>query len=282
MGESLVPTASAEAADKRLVRWLELLGQPLVRFINDFGGFWKFTASTFFWMFRPPYRWRLLLEQMDMVGVGTVIIILLSGAFTGAVFTFQSLFAFRQFGGEDLVGSTVVLSLARELAPAMTVLLFAGRSGSSMATELATMRVTEQIDAMETMAVNPLQYLVVPRVVASFIMVPALTMVFTTTGWLGCFYIATAREGLDPGTLFTNTMYHSDPPDFAEGLIKSAIYGTLVALISCYRGYMTTGGARGVGKSATAAVVLSSVSMVMLNYFVTELLHPILYAQYNL
>jgi phospholipid/cholesterol/gamma-HCH transport system permease protein len=223
-----------------------------------------------------------LLEQMQIVGVGTVIIIVLSGFFTGAVFTFQSLFAFRRFGGEDLVGSTVVISLARELGPAMTVLLFAGRSGSSMATELATMRVTEQIDAMETMAVNAIQYLVAPRVVASFLMVPALTIIFVTCGWLGCFQVGTIREGLDPGNLTSMTNYFLDPPDFAEGLIKSAIYGTIVALISCFLGFTTSGGARGVGLAATRAVVISSVSMVILNYFVTELLNPILYAGYNL
>ncbi|MBI5498267.1 MAG: ABC transporter permease [Deltaproteobacteria bacterium] len=283
MSESIPPPVSAadEIAapfQKLLVRSRELL----VEYAGDFGGFWNFTASTFFWMFRRPYRWPLLIEQMMTVGVGTTVIILLAGIFTGGVFTFQSLYAFRRFGGEDLVGSTVVISLARELGPAMTVLLFAGRSGSSMSTELATMRVTEQIDAMETMAVNPLQYLVVPRVIASTIMCPALDIIFVTTGWVGCFLTGTLREGLDPGALTTQTNYYLDPPDFAEGVIKSALYGMFVALISCYKGYTCSGGAKGVGQAATRAVVLSSVSMVILNYFVTELLHPFLYAQYNL
>ncbi|MEW5852576.1 MAG: ABC transporter permease [Myxococcota bacterium] len=282
MSETLLPVQNAPPEGNRAIRLVEAVGRPLADAINDFGGFWKFVVGTFFWMFRPPYRWKLVIEQMNFLGVGTIIIIILSGAFTGAVFTFQSLFAFRRFGGEDLVGSTVVISLARELGPAMTVLLFAGRSGSSMATELATMRVTEQIDAMETMAVNAIQYLVVPRVIASFLMVPALEMVFTTAGWVGCYWIGTTREGLDPGNMIERTNYFLDPPDFLEGVIKSALYGTFVALISCYKGYMTTGGARGVGLAATSAVVVSSVSMVMLNYFVTELIHPLLYAQYNL
>jgi len=258
------------------------LRSATLEFLEQFGMFWKFFGVTFLWMFRRPYRWRLLIEQMYMSGVGTTVIVGLSGVFTGAVFTFQSLFAFRRFGGEDLVGSTVVISLARELGPAMTVLLFAGRSGSAMATELATMRVTEQIDAMETMAVNAIQYLVVPRVIASFLIVPALTMIFVTAGWIGCFWVGTLREGLDPGAMVTQTNYFLDPPDFLEGLIKSSIYGTFVALISCFMGYYSTGGARGVGLSATRAVVISSVAMVMLNYFVTELIHPFLYAAYNL
>jgi phospholipid/cholesterol/gamma-HCH transport system permease protein len=284
MSESIPPppAADADAIPGVLEQLLGPLRDVLVSFLEDFGEFWKFMATTFFWLLRRPYRWVLLLEQMQFVGVGTVIIIALSGIFTGAVFTFQSLTAFRRFGGEDLVGMTVVISLARELGPAMTVLLFAGRSGSSMASELATMRVSEQIDAMETMAVNAIQYLVVPRVVASTLMCPALTIIFVTTGWVGCFLTGTIREGLDPGALVTQTNYYLDPPDFAEGIIKSAIYGMFVALISCYKGYTTTGGARGVGLSATRAVVLSSVCMVVLNYFVTELLHPILYAQYNL
>jgi phospholipid/cholesterol/gamma-HCH transport system permease protein len=282
MGETLLPTQFKEPSPHRLVQALEAVGDPVARALTGFGGFWKFVVTTFFWMVRPPYRWGLLVEQMEQVGVGTVVIIALAGVFTGAVFTFQSLFAFRLFGGEDLVGMTVVIALARELGPAMTVLLFAGRSGSSMASELATMRVTEQIDAMETMAVNAIQYLVVPRVIASFLMVPALNMVFVTTGWFGCFFIGTEREGLDPGTMIMRTYYFLDPPDFGEGLIKSAIYGTFTALISCYLGFTTSGGARGVGRAATQSVVLSSVSMVVLNYFVTELIHPFLYAQYNL
>lgn len=284
MSETLPPSASAapDATPNLVIRTLNRLYEWGVEVLEDFGGFWRFMASTLFWMVRPPYRWRLVVEQMQILGVGTVIIIALSGFFVGAVFTFQSLFAFRRFGGEDLVGSTVVISLARELGPAFTVLLFAGRSGSSMATELATMRVTEQIDAMETMAVNSVQYLVVPRLIASTLMVPCLEMIFVTTGWAGCFFTGSVREGLDPGAMVTQTNYYLDPPDFAEGIIKSAVYGAVVALVSCYKGYNTTGGARGVGLAATNAVVLSSVSAVMLNYFVTELIHPFLYAAYNL
>jgi len=283
MSETVPPPRSA--AEDATTAFGALWGRSkdlFAEYAGDFGGFWQFTVNTFAWMFRPPYRWSLLLEQLQILGVGTMIIILLAGIFTGGVFTFQSLYAFRRFGGEDLVGTTVVISLARELGPAMTVLLFAGRSGSSMATELATMRVTEQIDAMETMAVSPMQYLVVPRVIASFIMAPALTIIFVTTGWIGCFFTGTIREGLDPGALITQTMYYMDPPDFAEGIIKSALYGTFVALISCYKGYTCSGGAKGVGLAATRAVVISSVTMVMLNYFVTELLNPILYSQYRL
>lgn len=277
--EQIDPEPPPPGAVVRYLNGVWLYGEEV---LADFGAFWKFFGATFAWMVRPPYRFKLLLEQMQFLGVGTVIIIALSGLFVGAVFTFQSLFAFRRFGGEDLVGSTVVISLARELGPAFTVLLFAGRSGSSMATELATMRVTEQIEAMETMAVNAIQYLVVPRMLASFMMVPALNIIFVTSGWVGCYLVGTVREGLDPGAMVTQTNYYLDPPDFLEGVLKSAVYGLFVATISCYKGYTTTGGARGVGLAATRAVVISSVAAVTMNYFVTELIHPLLYAAYNL
>jgi len=259
------------------VRLFEYIGEPFERFLNDIGALFKFGGRILYWAFRRPFRFKLLLEQAEFIGFGSIFIVLLAGLFTGMVFCFQSLFALRKFGGEDLVGSMVVISLARELAPVMTSLMVAGRAGSSMATEIGTMRVTEQIDAMATMAVSPIQYLVVPRVIAAIIVLPCLTMVFDCAGFVGAYVVATGREGLDPGVFLEQTYYLLDPPDFAEGLIKAAVFGAIIAWVSSYKGYITSGGARGVGLAATKAVVISSVSVLIVDYFLTEMINPLLY-----
>jgi phospholipid/cholesterol/gamma-HCH transport system permease protein len=155
--------------------------------------------------------------------------------------------------------------------------MVAGRAGSSMATEIGTMKVTEQIDAMATMAVSPTQYLAVPRVIAAMLMLPCLTMLFDCTGFLGSFFVSTTRELLDPGIFLEQTYYMLDPPDFAEGMIKAFFFGAIIAWVSCYKGFVTSGGARGVGLAATRAVVISSVSVLIVDYFLTEMINPLLY-----
>jgi phospholipid/cholesterol/gamma-HCH transport system permease protein len=259
------------------VRLFERIGEPFERLITDVGALVQFGGGILYWMFRRPWRHKLLLQQAEFIGFGSVFIVFLAGLFTGMVFCFQSLQALRKFGAEDLVGSMVVISLARELAPVITSLMVAGRAGSSMATEIGTMRVTEQIDAMATMAVNPVQYLVVPRVLAGVLVLPCLTMVFDCSGFFGAYLVATGREGLDPGVFLEQTYYLLDPPDFAEGLIKATVFGAIIAWVSCYKGYITSGGARGVGLAATKAVVISSVSVLIVDYFLTEMINPLLY-----
>ncbi len=269
--------STVPAAKNPLVRLFEAIGAPVQSFVEEVGGLFRFGGQILYWMFRPPYRPKLLLQQLDFIGFGSVFIVLLAGFFTGAVFAFQSLFAFRKFGAMDLVGPTTTISIARELAPVITSLMVAGRAGSSMATEIGTMKVTEQIDAMATMAVSPVQYLAVPRVIAAMLMLPALTMLFDCSGFFGAFLISTTRELLDPGVFLEQTYYQLDPPDFLEGLIKATFFGIIIAWVSCYKGFVTTGGARGVGLAATRAVVISSVSVLIIDYFLTELINPLLY-----
>ena len=267
----------AGALAQAVRRPFEVVGSHLLAFVTDLGGLFAFGGQILYWLVRPPFRPRLILQQMEFVGFGSAFIVLLAGTFTGMVFAFQSLFAFRKFGAEDLVGPTTTISMARELAPVITSLMVAGRAGSSMATEIGTMRVTEQIDAMATMAVSPVQYLAVPRLVATVLMLPCLTMLFDCAGFAGAYLVSIYRELLDPGIFLEQTYYMLDPPDFAEGLIKAVVFGAIIAWVSCYKGFTTTGGARGVGMAATRAVVISSVSVLVVDYFVTELINPLLY-----
>jgi phospholipid/cholesterol/gamma-HCH transport system permease protein len=261
----------------RLYALVVAIGLPVVRAIVELGHMVIFVGQVLFWLPRRPIRWSEILRLCRDVGFGSLFIVILTGFFTGLVFGIQTLVGFRRFGAEALVGPATLISLAREMGPVLTALMVAGRSGSGMATELGTMRVTEQIDALSTMAVEPIQYLVVPRLIAATLMVPMLASIFTGCGFLGSFIMAVGREGVDPGVFLYETYNILDPPDFIEGYVKAAFFGAQISLISCYKGFNTSGGARGVGQAATAAVVYSSVSILVGTYLLTELLQPILY-----
>jgi phospholipid/cholesterol/gamma-HCH transport system permease protein len=237
--------------------------------LQDFGEMLLFAGETFAWALRPPFRWELLLAQMAAIGVGSVFIVAVTGVFSGMVLALQMNYGMRQFGAEGYVGGSVAFSLARELGPVFTALMVTGRSGSAISTELGTMRVTEQIDAMETMAVNPIQYLVVPRVFASVIMFPTLAMLFSTVGYIGGYVVGVDVLGIPAGPFIEHTRTLVDVPDILHGLFKATVFGLVVSIITTYRGYAAKGGARGVGEGTTRAVVMSSVSVLVVNYFIT-------------
>jgi phospholipid/cholesterol/gamma-HCH transport system permease protein len=218
---------------------------------------------------RPPFRPELILAQMAAIGVGSTFIVGTTGFFTGMVFALQVTYAMAQFGAEGYVGGSVALSLARELAPVLTALMVIGRSGSAIATELGTMRVTEQIDAMDTMAVNPIQYLAVPRLIASVLMFPMLTMLFNALGYAGGYLMGIFVSQIPPGPFIEHTRTMVEPQDVVHGLFKSLIFGGVVAIITCYRGYSAQGGARGVGEGTTRAVVMSSIAILVVDYALT-------------
>jgi phospholipid/cholesterol/gamma-HCH transport system permease protein len=222
--------------------------------------------------FRPPFRVWLLLTQMEFIGVGALPIILLTGTFAGAVFTLESVYAFSMFNMESMVGATVALALTRELSPVLAALMITGRSGSAMATELGTMRVTEQIDALASMAINPVQYLFVPRFLASVIMFPILAMVFNLVGVVGSYVVGVHMWGIDPGNFVAKIQWYVQANDVVSGLIKASVFGGFVSLVSCFKGYRAEGGARGVGEATTRAVVIGSVSIMILDYFLTVLM----------
>ena len=176
------------------------------------------------------------------------------------------------FNAESLVGSTVGISLARELSPVLTGLMVAGRAGSGIATELGTMRVTEQIDALATMAVNPVQYLVVPRFLAGLIMVPVLSALFTLVGMIGCYIVAVVLLDIDRGIFLSQVYWYVDPDDLTSGIIKACVFGGILTMVGCYKGFYASGGARGVGLATTQSVVVSSVMILISDYFLTALM----------
>ena len=256
-----------------LVRAIEDMGRGLIGGVEELGRLVTLGADVARWSVRRPFRLANLFFQLDFVGVGSVFIVMLTGLFTGMVFANQSARAFAMFDAQSLVGPTVALVLTRELAPVFSALMVTMRAGSAMCTELGTMRVTEQVDALETMAVNPVQYLLVPRVLAGLLMVPMLTLLFDTVGILGAYVVAVFGQGVSAGTFISRTQSWLDPPDVFEGLIKGAIFGLAVALICCFKGYNATGGAKGVGAATTQAMVSSALSIFILDFIVGVLLH---------
>lgn len=252
---------------------IERIGHMVFAAVQDMGGLALLLGDVARWAVRPPFRFTNYFSQLDFVGVGSSFIVALTGIFSGMVFAHQSARAFELFDAESLVGPTVALTVTRELAPVFSALMVTMRSGSAMCTELGTMRVTEQIDALETMAVNPVQYLLVPRVLAGLIMVPVLVMVFDLMGMAGAYFVSVIVKGISAGTFLARTQQWLDPEDIAEGVIKGAVFGLSVALIACYKGYRAHGGAKGVGQATTEAMVTSALAIFILDYFVGVLLH---------
>lgn len=251
--------------------YVESLGRSVVGGVESVGQAALFVLETLTWIPRPPWRLKLLLHQMDAIGVGSLFIVLLTATFTGMVFALQTSKGFALFGAESLVGPTVGLSLSRELAPVLTGLMVTGRAGSGIATEIGTMRVTEQIDALHTMAVNPMQYLVVPRFLAGLVMVPVLTGLFMAVGFVGAWAVGVYLLRIDEGVFLEQTRWIVDPADVHSGLIKAFVFGGILTLTGCFKGYHASGGARGVGIATTQSVVVSSVLILLADYVITAM-----------
>lgn len=230
---------------------------------------------TLTWTFRPPVRLQLAVTQAEFVGVQSIFLVGLVGTFTGIVFAMQTIYGFRRFGAENMVGGVVGLTLSREMAPVLTAIMVAARAGSGMAAELGNMRASEQIDALETMAVNPVQYLIVPRVLAGVVMVPVLSLLFFLVGLGGAWLIGVKLLSLDPGIFFDRIKSMMAPEDLRQGLIKSVIFGYAVSLIACRHGYFASGGAVGVGQATTRAVVWSVVGVFILDTLLTSIMTPV-------
>jgi len=229
-------------------------------------------CRAFMWAVIPPYRLKAVIKQMEFVGVKSIFVVVLTGIFAGGVLALQSHHGFRLFGAETLVGSTVALAMTRELGPVLTALMVNGRAGSAMAAELGTMRVTEQIDALYVMATNPVKYLIVPRIIAGVVMLPILTIVADFLGILGGYFVGVILLKINSGMFIANIVEMVDLEDIFHGLTKSIFFGLILTHIGCYKGFYTTGGAEGVGKSTTQAVVLSSVLILVSDYFLTSIM----------
>ena len=231
-----------------------------------------FFKSAIKWWFRKPFRLKETIVQIEFIGYRSVHIIALTGMFTGLVLAFQTYTGFNIVNMNNLVGPTVALGIARELGPVLTGLIVAARAGGAMAAQIGTMRVTEQIDALEVMGVNPLNYLVGPRIIAAVISLPILCALFDFVAMVGAYFLSTTVLGLDGAIFIDKVYFFLDPQDINQGLIKSAFFGLLFSTICTFRGFYTTGGARGVGNATNEGVVLSMVLIIVTDYFLTNII----------
>lgn len=238
-------------------------------FFEDLGLFLFLCAEVLIATFRPPYRFRNILKEMDTIGIQSLFVVLLTGAFTGMVMALQSLNVFAKFNAEGLVGSTVAISVARELGPVLTAFMVTGRAGSAMSTEIGSMRVTEQIDALYTMGVDPKQYLIVPKMLAGVIMLPVLTAAFNLISIAGSYLVAVILMGVDAGIFIDKIRYFMDPVDVISGLIKASVFGYILTMICSFNGFYASGGAKGVGEATTRSVVVSFITILIMDYFLT-------------
>ncbi|MBN8554765.1 MAG: ABC transporter permease [Deltaproteobacteria bacterium] len=238
----------------------------------EFGGFIVTMVQGIRALFIRPFRINLIFKEAETIGVNSTFIILLTGLFTGAVLALQSGKAFRLFNAEGVTGAVVALSLFRELGPVMTGLMIAARSGSSMAAQIGTMRVTQQIDALEVMAVDPVSYLIAPRIIAAFVMVPLLSIIFDMMGIFGSYLVGVGMLEINEATFFEKIEAYVKTEDMWDGLIKAAAFGIIIAVVGCRKGFLTEGGAEGVGRATTQAVVIASVTILIADYFLTAMM----------
>jgi phospholipid/cholesterol/gamma-HCH transport system permease protein len=250
------------------------VGRTLQNTVEEFGKVSRIFFAAVLNLFVLPLRIRLTIKQMEFVGVQSLPIIVLSALFTGMVFTYQSYAAFHLFGAEGYVGGTVGVALTRELAPTLTGLLVAGRAGSAMAAELSSMRVSEQIDALEAMAVDPINYLVKPRIIAATLVTPMLCAMFDMIGCIGSYLIAVPYLGMSFPAFFVRMQDWVDPYDIWSGLFKATVFGLIIGTVACYKGFYAKGGAAGVGQATTSSVVVASVTILVSNFFIAVLLPP--------
>ncbi len=254
------------------MNWLEKIGLLITNLIEEMGRIMMFFVETVGWIFRPPLNLRNIFKQMVEIGVNSAGVVIIMASFTGMVLALQSYTGFKRFNAESLVGTVVALSMTRELGPVLTGLIVAGRAGASMAAELGTMRVTEQIDALATMATNPIKFLAVPRFLAGLIMLPLLTVISNVLGIFGGYLVGVKVLDANPTVYMRRTFDYLKVDDIYSGLFKAAIFGMVIAVISCYKGFYAGGGAEGVGKATTGAVVISMMMILISDYFLTAIL----------
>jgi phospholipid/cholesterol/gamma-HCH transport system permease protein len=252
-----------------LVKFIEYIGLSIERPVEEVGRILLLFYSVLKTIVKPPFEGRNVARQMLEIGVNSLPVVLVTAVFTGMVLALQSYTGFKRFGAEGLVGSIVALSMTRELGPVLSALIVTGRAGAAMAAELGTMRVTEQIDALETMATNPVKYLVAPRFLSGTIMLPALTVVTDIVGIAGGYFVTVVLLGASSKAYMRATWDFLKAEDIYSGLIKACFFGAAFTLISCYKGFYTKGGAEGVGRATTGAVVLSSMIILISDYFLS-------------
>jgi phospholipid/cholesterol/gamma-HCH transport system permease protein len=255
-----------------VVRSVELLGEQVYGAMTNIGSVVTLGVRSVGWLFRPPSEIGSIVRQMEAIGLASLPVVLVTAGFTGMVLALQSYAGFQRFQATSFVGTVVALSITRELGPVFAGLMVSGRVGAAIAAELGTMKVTEQIDALVTLATNPVKYLVVPRVVAATIVMPILVAFADVLGIAGGYFVSVNVMGANPYVYMNKTWQYLVLNDIYSGMLKSAVFGLLIALISCHEGFEAEGGAEGVGRATTRAVVFSSMVVLVSDYFMTSFL----------
>ena len=250
---------------------LAVIGRVVIRFLGHLGRVTFFTLTAVSHCVRPPIYPRLIGRQMINIGYYSLPVVGLTAIFSGMVLALQSYTGFARFNAESAIANVVVLSITRELGPVLAGLMVAGRIGASMAAEIGTMRVTEQIDALTTLSTNPYKYLIAPRLIAGLLMLPLLVLVADIIGVFGGYLVGVYKLGFNPSVYMSNTVDFLEPLDVISGLVKAAAFGFIIALMGCYHGFRSQGGAQGVGSATTNAVVSASILILTFNYIITEL-----------
>jgi len=232
-----------------------------------------FLARTVVYTFSSPLKFSIVLKQIRFIGSESMLVIFLTGAFAGMVLSLQGFYSLNRFGSAALLGPMVALSLIRELGPVFAALMVTARAGSAMAAEIGIMRITEQIDAIELMGLNPFRYLIIPKLLAGIVALPLLTAIFDVVGIFGGYLVGGNLLGVSKGTYFGEMANHVDMEEILSGIYKSLSFGVLITWVCCYKGYHAGFGAEGVSKATTQAVVLSSVLILVWDYFMTSLLY---------
>ena len=251
------------------------IGNAAISLCTATGRFMLFFYNTIKNMFFTRLQPSKIFDQMVRIGINSLLITVITGTFAGAVLAYQSFDGFHKFGGESLLGSIVALSMIRELGPVFTGLMVAGRAGSLIAAEIGTMRITEQIDALRTLGINPFRYLIIPRILGATLIMPFLTVFAMIAGIVGGYLVSVYGLGLTPEAYTSHIKEITNPFDIVGGLIKAAVFGLILSWVGCYKGYFTSGGARGVGLATTESVVVGSILIIIANYFLAMILFGI-------
>ncbi len=247
-------------------------GRFSLRVVHGMGGMFLFLLSALFLAFRRPAKIGLILYHIKTIGVDSLSVVFLSGFFTGMVMGFQGYYSLRQFNAESWLGSATALGLLRELGPVLAAFMVTGRTGSAMAAELGTMRATEQIDALDSMAIDPIKYLVSPRIMASLIAMPLLTAIFDVVGIYGAYLVGVGLLGVSSGSYFSGMESSVVFRDIYSGFIKSMSFGLIITWVCCYKGFHAPPMTTGVSRATTESVVLSFILILVWDYFLTSVM----------
>lgn len=250
------------------MRFIAKIGRYVLNLLALMGHMALFLAEAIYTIFVPPFKFKWFLRRLRFLGTRSMGIILLTGAFTGMVLALQLYYTLRKFGSEALLGPAVALSLIRELGPVFSALMITGRTGSALTAEIGMMRITEQIDALYSMALNPIRYLVSPTILGGVIVFPLLTAIFDVVGIYGGYFVGVKLLGMSAGTYFFEMQTFINMEDVLIGVYKSLSFGVIVTWICCYKGFYCGRGAEGVSRATTEAVVLSSILILVWDYFI--------------